>query len=259
MYASADSAIYTTQAWLGGVSDAPAADVELLPLGRYVSRLETLPSATRRSFPGLSFNEGEPAALAPQVRAAAEILTCVDGLGDSLGCLVRSIHALRAPRNHDVSHSTPALPFSVFVSVPGADEKDATLRLAESLVHEAMHLQLTLIERTGALVIDRRRQAYTACMCSRSSTKFSICSPKRSHDRVATAPNVESRLGRRWLLFRESQTAYRCSEEPCGDDASPLSPRRRWSARRARSEGRFGRGFNSPKCPRLPSATRRRL
>jgi HEXXH motif-containing protein len=161
MHASADGAIYTTQGWLGGVADVPAADVRLLRLGRYLSRLETLPAATRRSFPDLLFVEAESAALAPQLRAAAEILTCVDGLVDSLGCLVRSIHVLRAPLNHDVSHSTPALPFSVFVSVPGADESDATLRLAESLVHEAMHLQLTLIDRTGALVIDRRRHAYS--------------------------------------------------------------------------------------------------
>ncbi len=157
----AGSAIYTTQGWLGEVEDASVADASLIRFGPHVSRLEALPASTRQSFSDLSFVDKESEALAEQVRAAGDILTCVDGLADTLGCLVRSIHVLSAPRDHDVSHSTPALPFSVFVSVPGADEKDALLRLAESLIHEAMHLQLTLVDRTDALVIDRRGQSYS--------------------------------------------------------------------------------------------------
>lgn len=116
---------------------------------------------SRREFPDLSFGTGEPADWTPQLREAGDVLSSVADLADSVGCLVRSIHVLRAPRDHDVSHSTPAIPFSAFVSVPRVDERDAALRLAESLVHEAMHLQLTLVDRTDALVIDRRRRAYS--------------------------------------------------------------------------------------------------
>lgn len=154
-------ATYTTQGWITRALDTPKVEMGELRIGRYVSSLESLPVAMRRSFADLSFGANQPADWVPQLRAAVKALSTVHGLADSVGSLARSIHVLRAPRNHDVSHSTPDLPFSIFVSVPGADEKDATFRLAESLVHEAMHLQLTLVDRTDALVIDRRRQAYS--------------------------------------------------------------------------------------------------
>lgn len=82
---------------------------------------------------------------------------------------------------YDVSHSTPVLPLSIFVSVPGADERHAELRLAESIIHEAMHLQLTFIEslshslsrperqrfRRGSRAIGRYKACCTDCMYSR--------------------------------------------------------------------------------------------
>lgn len=156
-----DIASYTTQGWLAGAEDDSAVRIEQLPVGQYVSSIESLSVATRSSFPDLSFGTDEPADWIPQLCAAAETLSTVLGLADSVGCLARSIHVLRAPTDHDVSHSTPALPFSIFVSIPEADEKDAPLRLAESLVHEAMHLQLTLIDQAEPLVIDSRPQTYS--------------------------------------------------------------------------------------------------
>jgi hypothetical protein len=45
-----------------------------------------------------------------------------------------------------IRYSSPAIPFSIFVSVPPADERNVVARLAEAIIHEAMHLQLTLIE-----------------------------------------------------------------------------------------------------------------
>lgn len=76
----------------------------------------------------------------------------VPGLLDSVRALVWSLHVIGPTEpGYDVSHSNPSLPFSVFVSVP-TSEKMGELRLAESIVHEAMHLQLTLIEAGGPLV-----------------------------------------------------------------------------------------------------------
>lgn len=158
---SGEIATYTTQGWLTRALDTPKVEMGELRIGGHISSLERLPVATRRSFADLLFGANQSADYVPQLRAAVEALSNVHGLADSVGSLARSILVLRAPRNHDVSHSTPNLPFSIFVSVPGADEKDATFRLAESLVHEAMHLQLTLVDRTDALVIDRRHEAYS--------------------------------------------------------------------------------------------------
>ena len=64
------------------------------------------------------------------------------------------MHVLQPPGAEiDVSYSDPDVPFSVFVSIPGPGRHTA-LRLAESLVHECMHLHLTLIEAVVPLVGD---------------------------------------------------------------------------------------------------------
>ena len=78
----------------------------------------------------------------------------------SVAALIRSCHVLK-PENEsfDVSYSDPRVPFSVFVSVPRGRGETNALRVAESLVHEAMHLQLTLIERLLPLV-DESEQTY---------------------------------------------------------------------------------------------------
>ena len=69
-------------------------------------------------------------------------------LSSSIEHLVRCIHLLKAP-SHDVdcSFSTPDLPFSVFLSVPDQGSQARIERVVEALVHETMHLQLSLLER----------------------------------------------------------------------------------------------------------------
>ena len=52
----------------------------------------------------------------------------------------------------DVSFSDPGIPFSIFISVPTQNDPSCLLRVAESLVHETMHLQLSLFERRCPLV-----------------------------------------------------------------------------------------------------------
>lgn len=86
------------------------------------------------------------------VRKATALLEAVPDLAAAVSTLVFAIHLLRADQGYDVSHSEPTIPFSIFVSVPSAGERHAVLRLAESIVHEAMHLQLTLMEKVVPLV-----------------------------------------------------------------------------------------------------------
>ena len=69
--------------------------------------------------------------------------------------MCRSLHLLICnERDVDVSFSDPELPFSIFVSCPPMDTQYRVERLAESIVHEALHLQLTLVERAEPLVED---------------------------------------------------------------------------------------------------------
>ena len=66
---------------------------------------------------------------------------------------MRALHLIDPGNNDtDVSFSDPSIPFSVFVSVPPTRSEVVELRVAEAILHEAMHLQLTLIDRVVPLV-----------------------------------------------------------------------------------------------------------
>lgn len=84
---------------------------------------------------------------------ALQVLEQIDGLIATLAPLVRSISRIEAEPAFDISHSDPALPYSIFVSIPPSGPT-AAIRLAESILHETMHLQLSLIERELVLVTD---------------------------------------------------------------------------------------------------------
>ena len=93
---------------------------------------------------------------------AMAVLAQVPTLQKTVATLVRTCHILKPEDDaYDVSHSDPLVPFSVCVSVPRKRRLDDALRVAEALAHEAMHLQLTLIERIQPLV------------CASSQTYFS--------------------------------------------------------------------------------------
>ena len=84
---------------------------------------------------------------------AIDVLARIPSLQATVTALIRTCHVLK-PENdaYDVSHSDPQVPFSVFVSIPQSRSPTDALRVVEPLVHEAMHLQLTLIERLLPLV-----------------------------------------------------------------------------------------------------------
>lgn len=87
------------------------------------------------------------------VKAALAILSLVPDVVVTVSSLVRALHLVDSGDDQiDVSFSEPQLPFSAFVSVPGPGAKAGALRVAEALLHEAMHLQLTLVERVVPLV-----------------------------------------------------------------------------------------------------------
>ena len=66
--------------------------------------------------------------------------------------VVGHLHPLASEPGYDVSHSQPRWPDRVFVSCPERADDIGALRLAEAVVHEAMHLHLTNEEERSALV-----------------------------------------------------------------------------------------------------------
>lgn len=90
-----------------------------------------------------------------QIEEAINVLKHTPSLYTTVATLVRTIHVLD-PRDdeYDVSFSEPHIPFSIFTSIPRRSSINSPLRLAEAIVHEAMHLQLTLIEQIAPLVVE---------------------------------------------------------------------------------------------------------
>ena len=83
-------------------------------------------------------------------------------LSSSVEHLVRCVHLLKAPSPEvDCSFSRPDLPFSVFLSIPDHGSHARIERVAEALVHETMHLQLSLLERRIQFVESDRPETVT--------------------------------------------------------------------------------------------------
>ena len=87
------------------------------------------------------------------LQEAVNLLRHEPTLQTTIAALVRVCHILKAgDDDYDVNHSDPRVPFSIFISVPRRRRPNDALRVIESIVHEAMHLQLTLIEHDLPLV-----------------------------------------------------------------------------------------------------------
>lgn len=120
--------------------------------------VEQLPEDLARGYAGpeVRFYRAEEileGGISVRVREALRILGAVPTVLSSIGHLVRALHLLDPLDDEvDVSFSEPGLPFSAFVSVPGPGAVAGALRVAEALLHEAMHIQLTLAEAVVPLV-----------------------------------------------------------------------------------------------------------
>lgn len=115
--------------------------IELLD-GSAVCRYEKL---------GLTFIPGDEIASSTTLDCigdAMSVLAHVRSLRDTIIQLVKVVHIVRSDGpDYDVSHSDPQVPFSIFLSIPEQRSPIDSLRVAESIVHESMHLQLTLVEQ----------------------------------------------------------------------------------------------------------------
>ena len=97
-----------------------------------------------------------------RLEEALSLLNLVPTVWTTVHTLVRALHIIdQADDETDVSFSDPALPLSVFVSIPSRWSEVAALRVAEAILHEAMHLQLTLVESVMPLLLSQRKTYYS--------------------------------------------------------------------------------------------------
>lgn len=95
-----------------------------------------------------------------RVSVALHLIAISPQLLGAVETLAKSIHIIQAEPGFDVSFTDPALPFSIFISIP-ADNNYPDFRLAEAIIHESMHLQLSIIEKEICLIQDDRPQHYS--------------------------------------------------------------------------------------------------
>ncbi len=101
----------------------------------------------------LSQSEIEESASIEKLRVAFEMLRNVPEAYDCIGLLVKCIQVLKQPDPEiDISYSHPDIPFTIFVTVCQDAGPTESLRVAESILHEAMHLKLSLIEEILPLI-----------------------------------------------------------------------------------------------------------
>jgi HEXXH motif-containing protein len=93
--------------------------------------------------------------------AAAAAIDEVADLADIVRARVGHVHTLEAPPGYDISHSEPHWHDRIFVSIPERSDRVGALRLAENVIHEAMHLHLTVFEQDTPLVRDLRGELYS--------------------------------------------------------------------------------------------------
>lgn len=79
----------------------------------------------------------------------AEIPECIACIASLVNCI--QVIASEGP-DYDTSYSHPAIPFTIFVSICEDDSPLSTIRVAEGILHEAMHLKLSLIQRKVILL-----------------------------------------------------------------------------------------------------------
>ena len=96
-----------------------------------------------------------------KIVAALDVLKRIEPLYDFILEIVHSVQLIKAEfPDTDVSYSHPEIPFSIFFSVCEDVSTLSDLRVAESILHEAMHLKLTLIENIVPLIVPNAKGLY---------------------------------------------------------------------------------------------------
>jgi HEXXH motif-containing protein len=156
---------YGTARVMAGDCSTPRKLVSVIPVALSVSgsaqvfQIELLSEDTSRRYEesGVRFYSEEEILngleISGRLTEAINTLKLAPAFLSTVATLVRSVHLIDAGSDdYDVSFSEPNISFSIFVSIPRSPSQYGALRVAEAILHEAMHLQLTLIERIVTLI-----------------------------------------------------------------------------------------------------------
>jgi hypothetical protein len=168
---------YSTDRFLSGASSKCDAVLKTIPVGNGLllhfeaSSPELLRYCAQHAL--ILASDADTAIAIDLVQAAlSEVIQPHPFLWCAVSEIVWRCHIVLAhDDDYDVSFSDPTIPFSVFISVPARGDRRSILRVAESLVHEAMHLQLTLFE--------------SCCPLIDTASSWSMYSPWKQQDRPA--------------------------------------------------------------------------
>ena len=84
---------------------------------------------------------------------AIQMIASVPAAALAVSAVLSVVHILKPEaQEYDISYSEPTLPFSIFVGIDLKLQANPDIRLAESILHECMHLQLMLIEECTLLI-----------------------------------------------------------------------------------------------------------
>ncbi len=96
------------------------------------------------------------------LQESLDILAAIPTVYETVSHLVACLHIIQPEDDDfDISYSLPNIPFSIFVSVPSKRMENDILRIAEAILHEAMHLQLTLIEQCVPMIIETDKSYFS--------------------------------------------------------------------------------------------------
>lgn len=97
-----------------------------------------------------------------QLKKAFDFLCYENACRENIESLIKCVQVLKQPEpEFDISYSHPKVPFTIFVSIGYERSKNDMIRLAESILHETMHLKLTIIEHFCPLVNDNKHHFFS--------------------------------------------------------------------------------------------------
>lgn len=96
-----------------------------------------------------------------KITTALDVFRNIDPINDFIFNIVKSVQLIKSEYPEtDISYSHPKIPFSIFFSVCEEVSSISDLRVAESILHEAMHLKLTLIENHVDLIEPNSKETF---------------------------------------------------------------------------------------------------
>lgn len=131
---------------------------------RLKGRLRPVPTALLAQLSDEGLATTANTGLGYRLDAVESLLMHVPDLASIVAARVGVIYPLVAEPGYDVSHSQPQWPNLIFVSFPEREDLIGDMRLTESIVHEAMHLHLTVQEGRSPLVARYENSLYSPWM-----------------------------------------------------------------------------------------------